>query len=380
MNTLYTVDDLHQQATERTGLTDFGADDYLEGLDILLDSYRREAGLTPLGVAATREILIGALIARAKSEAALESFPAHRDIPIERPIFVTGLPRTGTTALHRLLSVDPAAQGLEMWLAERPQPRPADRESWPSNPDFQEINAMYAAQHIENPDMMGMHYMDAYTVEECWRVLQQSMRSIAHECLAYIPTYSEWLSKQDWTIPYLRHRQNLQLIGSNDIEKRWVLKNPSHMFALDEIMQVYPDALIIATHRDPQTVIASMSSVNQQATIGWSDTFTAEKVGATQLELWARGLEKFTSARGSYNPDQFLDVDYHELVADPRAVVANVYAHFGIPLEDEARAVMAAEIADSRSGDRKPVHSYNLAEIGLTDQQVTERFAGIGVG
>jgi len=375
----FTVDELHEEARQRTGLSDFGENDYLEGLHVLLESYGREAGLTPLGVIATRELVVGALIARLKSEAALDSYPQHLDVPIERPIFLTGLPRTGTTALHRLLSVDPAHQGMEMWLAERPQPRPP-RTEWESNPDYQKINASFAAQHADNPELMGMHYMDAVEVEECWRVLQQSMRSIAYECLSYVPTYSRWLREADWTIPYQRHRRNLQLIGANDRDRRWVLKNPSHLFALDEIMSVYPDALVIVTHRDPKAVIGSISSVNQQATIGWSDTFTPEKVGATQLELWARGLEQFNSARGAYNPDQFLDVDYRDFVGDPVGTAGSVYSHFGIDLTEQARAAMEAEVVASRTGDRAPVHTYSLADIGLTENEVDERFSGIRVG
>ena len=95
-----------------------------------------------------------------------------------------------------------------------------------------------------------MHYMAADQVEECWQLLRQSMRSVSYECLAHLPTYSAWLAGQDWTAAYRRHRRNLQLIGLPDPGRRWVLKNPSHLFALDALLSVYPDALVIQTHRD----------------------------------------------------------------------------------------------------------------------------------
>src|SRR4051794_11411844 len=137
-----TVEDLHASATRVTGLDDFGGDDYREGLATLLFAYAKEAALTPAGSKVSRAMLRAALVARLLSEAAWKQFPEHAGVPIERPIFVTGLPRTGTTALHRLLTADPAHQGLELWLTEVPQPRPA-RATWAGNPIFATLQAGY---------------------------------------------------------------------------------------------------------------------------------------------------------------------------------------------------------------------------------------------
>lgn len=239
-----TVENLHASATKLTGLSDFGDLGYLEGLQVLLDSYTKEAGLTPTGSKMSRVFLRGALVARLLSEAAWKQYPEHADVAVERPIFVTGLPRTGTTALHRLLTADPAHQGLEMWLTEMPQPRPP-RGTWESNPVFQALQAGYSQHHVERPEFMGVHFMDAAEVEECWQLLRQSLQSVSYESLAHVPTYSAWLARQDWTGAYARHRRNLQLIGLHDADRRWVLKNPSHLFALDALLEVYPDALVI---------------------------------------------------------------------------------------------------------------------------------------
>ena len=374
-----TAGDLHASATRITGLADFGADDYRDGLAVLLESYARDAGLTPLGRKVKRSFLRGALVARLLSEAAWASWPEHAAVGIEHPIFVTGLPRTGTTALHRLLTADPAHQGLEMWLTQAPGPRPP-RETWADNPVFQQIQAGYERHHAEHPEFMGVHYMAADQVEECWQLLRQSMRSVSYECLAHLPTYSQWLRTQNWTGAYRRHRRNLQLIGLPDRARRWVLKNPSHLFAADALLAVYPDALVIQTHRAPRTAIASVCSLAAQATAGWSATFAGEVIGRDQLELWARGLEQFSAVRARFcDPARFCDVAYDEFVADPVGTVELIYGHFGLTLSGPAADAMRALVdAQQSGGGARPAHRYALSDFGLTGEQVDERFARMG--
>ncbi|GLW98493.1 sulfotransferase [Microtetraspora sp. NBRC 16547] len=369
-----TAEDLHATAVKITRLTDFGEHDYRDGLYVLLESYARDAELTPLGNKATRALLRGSLTARLLSEAAWKQHPEHADVRVERPIFVTGLPRTGTTALHRLLTADPAHQGLEVWLTEVPQPRPP-RKTWARNPVFQSVQAGYERHNVRNPEFMGVHYMSADMVEECWQLLRQSMRSISFECLAHLPAYSAWLDTQDWRPAYRRHRRNLQLIGLHDADRRWVLKNPSHLFALDALLEVYPDALIIQTHRSPRTAMASMCSLAAHATAGWSEVFTGAVIGRDQLELWSRGLDRFRAERAKHDPARFFDVDYDDFVRDPLGTIDAVYAHFGLTLDGAARTAMTRLHDDSRSGAGRPAHRYEPADFGLTGEEIDERFA-----
>ncbi|WP_197375413.1 sulfotransferase family protein [Mycolicibacterium baixiangningiae] len=373
-----TVEDLHASAVKACGLDDFGVDDdnYREALGVLLDSYARDADLTEIGSKMSRFFLRNALVARLVSEAAFKQYPQHADVAIEKPIFVTGLPRTGTTALHRLLAADPGHQGLELWLAEFPQPRPP-RETWSQNPVFQQLDAQFTKAHEENPDYTGLHYMTADEVEECWQLLRQSLHSVSYETLAHVPTYSQWLARQDWTKPYQRHRRNLQLIGLDDAEKRWVLKNPSHLFALDALFATYPDALVVQCHRPPETIMASMCSLAQHTTAGWSNTFVGAQIGEDSMETWSRGLARFTAERAERNPAQFYDLDYFEFINDPVAEVERIYRHFGLPYTDAAREAMETSHADSQKGPRAPKHTYSLADYGLTAEQVKERFAGL---
>jgi Sulfotransferase family len=367
-----TVDDLHASASRLTGLSDFGPDDYTDGLAVLLDSYARDAGLTPPGAKMQRVFLRGALAARLFSEAAWQAHPCYAQIRIDRPVFITGLPRTGTTALHRLLTADPASQGLEVWLAEAPQPRPP-RQTWADNPVYQHIQAGYARHHVEHPEFMGVHYMAADHVEECWQLLRQSMRSISFECLAHVPGYSAWLREQDWTGAYLRHRSNLQMIGLHDGDRRWVLKNPSHLFALGALLTAYPDAFVIQTHRAPRTAIASVCSLAAQASAGWSPVFEGSVIGHSQLDLWARGLSMFTAERAKHDPARFYDVWYDDLVADPVGVVEAIHSHFGLPLSGQAADAIRALATASRPGG-ETAHRYALEEFGLTGEEVDDRF------
>jgi hypothetical protein len=255
---------------------------------------------------------------------------------------------------------------------------------------FQAIQAGVQRHQVAHPEFMGVHFMAADQVEECWQLLRQSMRSVSWECLAHLPSYSSWLAGQDWTAAYRRHRRNLQLIGLPDQRRRWVLKNPSHLFALPALLEVYPDALIIQTHRAPRTAIASVCSLAAQASDGWSDVFAGEVLGRDQLELWARGLGLFTAARASCDPARFCDVDYEAFVADPMGTMERVYAWLGRALTGAAADAIrtlasgppggAADPGGAGgaggAGGGRPVHRYALADFGLTGEQVDERFAG----
>ena len=325
-----TYDDIVAAAVRTTGLSDFGGDEHEEGLRIVVDSLASEGGLTPVGNHRLRGMVKGALVARLLAETGFAANPEHSDVPIQRPIFVTGLPRSGTTLVQRLLSADPRHQGLEQWLADLPQPRPP-RETWADHPIFSAMQAGYQAFHESNPELAGLHYSDAASEEECWRLLQQAGTSVAFETQAHVPTYSRWLDKQDWTPAYRRHRKLLQLIGLNEPDKRWVLKNPSHLIALDALLEVYPDAIIIITNRDPVTCVASMCSLAEASSRGTSTVFTGDTIGRTQLDLLVREQAAYRAARAAAEPGHFLDVEYDDLVRDPVGTIAGIYATFDLP-------------------------------------------------
>ena len=370
-------EDICEAATRTTGLTDFGfaaEPGHEEAFRILVaDLASPEAGLTGVGNYFMRSQVKSALVARLLTQARFAEFPQHADVAIERPIFVLGLPRTGTTALSRLLCSDPAHQGLEMWLTEFPQPRPP-RETWDDDPIFTAMQAAFREHHITNPEFMGIHYSDATAPEECWRGLRQTGKSLGFESLAHVPAYSRWLATQEGTDAYARHRQNLQLIGLNDQDRRWVLKNPSHLIALDALLEVYPDALVVMMQRDPVTSVASACSLSAEATAGHSTTFVGETLGRDQLGHLTRQWDAFWQARAKSDERQFFDVDYRGFVQDPVGTVGAIYDAFGLTWSQPAQDAVRRLDEESRSGPRRPSHHYDLADYGITEDEVRAAF------
>lgn len=369
-----TYDDIAAAAVRTTGMSDFGGTELEEGLRLLVEDLSApQAGLTPRGNYFQRAEVKATLVGRLLLEAQLAAHPAAADVVIEGPVFVMGLPRTGTTALHRLLAADPSTQALELWLTQYPQPRPP-RSTWSTDPIFTAMQEAFSAHHVANPEFMGIHYLDAASVEECWRILRQSGLSNSFETLADVPSYAAWLDRQDWTPAYERHRRALQLIGSNDPGKRWVLKNPSHMGALDAIFAVYPDARIVYTHRPPATCLASACSLAAEATAGHSTTFVGSRIGETQLDLWTRQFHAFHDARSRYPADRFADVAFEDLRRDPVGTVRGIHEQFGLAYSPEVEAAVVALDHESRTGAAAPSHSYSLADYGLSEAQVAAGF------
>ena len=153
-----------------------------------------------------------------------------------------------------------------------------------------------------------------------------------------------------------------------------MLKNPSHMTALDALMTVYPDALIVYTHRDPVTCLASSCSLSDETTAGHSTTYVGRTIGETQLDLWSRAFHAFHDARSKYDQGQFVDVAFKDLVTDPLGVARRVYDQFGLDWTPEAEAAIAELDQESKQGKARPSHTYTLADYGLTEDRVRSAF------
>ena len=364
---------LHEAARSGAGFADFGDESYLAGLRTLLGAYDREARLTPTGRAMVTQELIGILRNRLAVQRAFAERPAILEAEVRRPIFVLGLPRTGTTALHHLLGQDPANQVLEFWLAASPRPRPP-RETWPGEPAFQEAERFLEAMYEADPSLKAIHLMTADGPEECRHLLQQTFTDDTFECNATIPSYAAWYARQDMRPSYARHRDVLKLVGSTTPERRWVLKYPAHMRHLSALLQIYPDACIVQTHRDPARVLPSLSSL----ITGWrglyEDAPDARAIASWQLELWASTLEHAMAVRRAQDPARFFDLHFREVVVDPVGAVGRMYAHFGLELDEKAERKLRAWHAANPQG-KHGEHRYSADEFGLTPARMAERFA-----
>jgi hypothetical protein len=361
-------------AAKATGLSDFGEGTWREGLRVLLHCYDEEAQLTPFGRTMASQTVTGVLAARALTEAGWQARPECLKQEIRRPIFILGLPRTGTTALHFLLGQDPENQVLDFWLAGAPGPRPP-RDRWEADPRFAAAAKALRTMYWLDPDLKAIHLMTVDGPEECRHLLAQSFVDDTFDSNATVPSYTKWFAEQDMGGAYQRHRDVLKLIGSATPERRWVLKYPAHIRHLDRVLETYPDACFIQTHRDPARVLPSLCSL----VTGWrrlyEDSVDAEAVGRWQLDMWAGLMETGIEKRRKVRPEQFFDLHFRDVVSDPVAAVKRAYDHFGLSLSPDGERCMRSWHAQNPQG-KHGGHRYTPEEFGLTEEKMAERFAG----
>jgi len=361
------------EARAATGFEDLGPDDHREGLAVLLESAERESNLTPAGRLALKEQVVTGLKGRLFSEAGFLRHPDVDAVPIPRPLLVVGMPRTASTTLQRLLARDEAMQGLEMWLADTPMRRPP-RAAWPGIPAFAECDARTRALYDAAPGMRSVHDMDADEVDECWHLLRQSFGTVNLECSFRIPAYSRWWSACDMGPSYRRYRRNLQLIGGGEPGRRWLVKDATHMFHLERFLEVFPDACVVTTMRDPAKMIPSVASLTTLVMKPAVADFDPRAHGQAQLALWRRGLARIEEVCSGLPRDRFYRMEFDEFQADPIAEVRRIYARFGFALSDASEAAMRAWLAANRKG-RHGEHAYSAAEYGLSEDVIRQAFS-----
>lgn len=346
---------LHARATDQTGLTDFGGTDYHDGLRVLLESLD-EGWLDPMEVAAAEGLIVETLVSRLKTEAQWKAHPEFARRAIVAPLIVIGVPRTGTTALYNLLSQDPQFQGIEKWLCDAPLVRPA-RETWESHPQYRACVAAVEQMTALAPQAMLAHGVRPDDVDECLVPMAQSFCSNSFPSQLDLPRYDRWLLTADETTSYRRYKDVLRLVGLND-DRRWLLKNPSHVFGIHALLAVFPDALVVQTHRHPA---ASLGSV-----VNLLDNFMTAVTGksinrARRLEreaaFWAEGVRR-TMAAQDRHPDRFVNVLQQDIRRDPLGVAHRIYGTFGLNLSAEAERAMR-EWADRNAESGGEGHSYD---------------------
>jgi len=365
-------DDLHEEAIRAAGCGDFGDPAYRAALRVVLQAYDDEARFHDVGRAAARANIVRLLVTRLRSERALNEHRPRLATDIRRPVVVMGLVRTGSTTLHHLIGQDRGIQTLEYWLASHPQPRPP-RDTWEGHADFRESAAEIEAMYAFDPSLRAIHLMRADLAEECRHLLAQSFVDDSFEVNATVPSYTRWYEGGHHVAAYRRHRALLGLIAATRPEARWALKYPVHVKHLRALLEVYPDACVVWTHRDPARVLASYVELIAGFRAIYERDIDRAAIAAEQLEVWAAGAERAIAARGSHDSAQFHDVMFDELVADPIGAVRRIYERFGLALtagaEQQMRAWQATTVEGKRDG--RPAR----ADLGLDDDRVHERFA-----
>jgi len=368
------ADRLHDVVAARVGSSDFGGADYRWGLRILLQSIDADAHFNAVGREQAWRRLVEMLSGRVRAVRAMAANPGFARTAIVRPVVITGIPRTGTTALHKLLAVDPQFQGLESWLLNAPMPRPA-RDSWESYPEFREAADQSARRDRLSPGAKAAHARAAEEVDECLTVLAHSFVSNMWACGWPAPTYDAWWQTQSERPAYQHLRRVIQLIGSNEPDRRWLLKNPGHIAKLDLLFEIFPDALVIQTHRDPARAIPSLTSLLCQfyAPLRDADGALQGRITAhRETEKWAKAIADSEQVRRDH-PGQVLDIIQSDLHRDPIGTVRRIYQFCGLDLSHEVEDAMRqrGQTDPERSHGQ---HRYDIANFGLTEDEVRERF------
>ena len=366
---------LIRTAIRRAGSDDFGGESFREGMSVLLDSLEREAALTTLGRLSCRETLLGYLENRLRLQQYRLAHPELEREVIERPVFIVGLPRTGTTILFNLISQDPRNRPPMSWEVHWPVP-PPEPATYDSDPRIQDAVKLFGNLDRLLPTLPAMHEFGALLPQECVPIRAHEFLSVQFQSTFNVPSYQAWLEQQDVLPAYAFHKRFLQHLQSRHMKDRWVLKSPAHLAAIDEILETYPDALIIHTHRDPANVVPSLASLLYTFRSMNSDSLDPKRIGQQVMDMWTLALERATAARRRHRdkPAQFFDAYFEDTLADPVDVLRRAYEHFGLDFTDETRDQMATFLAENPRGSRG-VHSYMREDFDLDLDEIRERFS-----
>lgn len=369
----FVADELVAEAMEQTGFSDFGELPYREGLEALLATYDTHIR-HPDGRKRCRERVVMQLATRLKCEDAFKTIPEVAEQDVGAPIFVTGLPRSGTSALLNLLVAAPENRGLLQWEVQFPDPWPDSR---PGEEDPRYPYLVKALEKAAESEFSKIHFVDADTPEECVLLHAFAFTGVQLGFEIMLEPYHSWLRSQDLTAMYAYQKRQMQLLNWRNPGQQWMLKAPAHMWAIDEILNVFPGARFIWCHRDPHKVVPSINSMNRAIMEMYAhDTshFDAAEVGNAVMEWYAGSLEHGLAARERYPGEWFIDCSQAEFVANPMGVVERVYEAFDFPLSAASRGAMQAHI-DANPKGKHGKHEYDLAEFGLTSAMIDERFA-----
>ncbi|MEA3412774.1 MAG: sulfotransferase [Pseudomonadota bacterium] len=369
-------DRLLRRARRNTGLNDFGDDALHESISRLFESYRLESRLTLIGRIAVLRDAQRLLETRLRLNAFWREHPDVGAQVIRRPIFITGLPRSGTTLLHGLLAQDPAHRVPLTWEVMFPLPAPRVRD-YATDPRIRKTDRMLAWLDRLAPGFRVIHPVGATLPQECIAITSYTFQSPQFHTTCATPSYQAWLSGRERCPEYAFHRHFLQHLQWRRPGDRWVLKAPSHLHTLDALLATYPDATIVQTHRDPAAVIASVSSLTEVLQGAFSLGADRAAIGREALDRWSVALERATRSRMTdpRRERRFVDVRYRDLQSEPLRVVRELYSRLDMDLTGSVERRMRHFLRDNPK-DKVGRHRYTLGDFGLDAGEVNERFSG----
>ena len=330
-----------EAAVESTGLSDFGDPSFRDALDLLVWSLRCESGLSARGRRAATDMLVSKLAIRLTVVDAHARFPEIGQERVEAPVFIIGMPRTGSTFMHHLLGEDHQLRIPRRWEVHHPWP-PPEPSTYFSDPRITQCNAEMAPLYDGRPDLPSMHPMRGDFPEECVHLLTPTFASTLYWMLFGAPQYQRALSGWDLEDAYGFHRMFLQLLQWRYPASPWVLKYPGHVGHLDALCKVYPDARFIWLHRDPVDAMTSATNLMSQANRAYRRASDTSAIASQVAEDYAHRMKVSMAQRSHLETADrpWLDIRYEEFVASPVATVREIYRWAGRHLDDETAARM----------------------------------------
>ncbi len=363
-------DALLEEARHLTGLSDFGPPEFREGLAMLVKTYQA-APLSERGQRRNRRRLVELLSTRLRIQDGWHRHPEILDRQIAKPMVLTGLPRSGTSALFNLLAVDPVTRPLRLWEARNPDPLD-DLPQGADDPRRDALEARFAEGRKKNPEFTKVHFASADTPEECVLAQAFALHGVQMGFEVMLEPYGSWYRAQDLHGLYSYYRDILKMLDWQRPGERWLLKAPAHMWGIDALIDTFPDVSIVWSHRNPLLCVASICSMTHLLMAPQMDV-DKTTLGPVVMDFYATSLERGLEARDRYQAARFVDVNHDDFVADAVGVARRIYRHFGMPLSDDARRRMDEHISANPKG-KHGKHDYSLDEFGLDRDRVLERF------
>jgi hypothetical protein len=360
------TENLIHAALRRAGRSRFSDLSFVPALDRLLKAYAEEADLSFFGRHATRCDLDRCLTNLLRLDAAEEENPSILSRPIRKPVFITGMPRSASSFLHRMLSLDPANNVPRCWQLLYPYPSPS--RLLPLDLRKTRVALQLRLFQCMTPGLSRLHHLSADAPQECTDITAQVFQSLRFENTHRIPSYQDWIDRRGHHQAFLFHRRFLQHLDAQAPGRRWILKSPDHVFCLDAIRAAYPDAVIVFLHRDPLSVVSSCARLTEHLQRPFTNRLDPKEVGR---QVSARLHQAADHMMGGHLP-RILHLHYREVVAQPIAAVRTLYRHCGFELSGAAEQRMTAFLARPH---RRAVRTQDFSRFGLDAGALRDRFA-----
>lgn len=361
------------EAQAVTSLIDWGKDQsFRQGLSKLVASVN-EMQPPPSFIEQARTRLLGSLTTKLRL---IEDEKQHPEIlaeTIEHPLIIIGLPRTGTTVLYDLLALDPAARTPRDWEFATPWPAP-DRATWGSDPRIAQLNAVFAHWLKQSPKLADIQAFDATHPSECNLAFTHHFASTQFPAEWGVPSYGRWLRETQIPGRYAAHRRILQQLQWKGPRGRWTLKSPEHLCTIEGLVESYPDACLIWTHRDPVSAFSSLASMISEFRAAFGMQPDHQAIGRYVVDTWACALEHATAVRmKSPNVDhRVIDIAHKDTIQDKPGVVRRVYEHFSLPFSSEHESRVRAA-ATGHVSERLGKHKHRPEDFGIDATEVSRR-------